>query len=362
LAAVGLWALVSAAPVGATPIVLPSPAALLMPPPPLLAGATPLETEHELRFPGHIRNTERVEVGLRSDGSASSVVVTQRLLIGKVGDYAFTVPAPVVSVEAAPGSESQPGQRNTGIIWQGFSPGRRLLAARASVDPLPAERGLPLSIRIERRGGSTVVRVIDIARRTLTITQGSASPASLALVLRGLRESVRAPNRVQLTRTLQVDGISRGTTSAVVTAPVRVQGSITAAGRRVPVSWVLGGGRPLVREVSLPGGAMPKLALEAELLRPLELIPGERGLTLERLQVALARIALSAQYDQYLASPDQLGLSRTSYAFRTAAEATPNVQSPRPQSGGDGDVLAIVLGSVLGAAALVGLVVLWAHS
>jgi len=354
---------VVAAPAAASPIVLPSPAALVMPPPPLFGGATPLETEHELRFPGHIDAGARVEVGLRSDGTASSVVVTQRLLISRSGDYSFTVPAPVLSVDPAPGTQSEPGQRNIGIVWQGFSPGRRVLASRASLDPRPAARGLPLSIRIERRGDSTVVRVIDVARRKLTITRGEAPAARLRLLLRGFRVSVQAPTRVALTRTLQVEGTSRGSATIVVDAPVRVHGSIAVPGKRVPVSGMLGGGRPLVREVSLPGGAEPKVALEADLLRPLELLPPEDELTLERLQVALARIALSAQYDQYLASPDQLGRSRTSYVFRSAGETQGAAPSPGTSSGGGSDdVLAIVLASVLGGVALVGLVVLWAHS
>jgi hypothetical protein len=363
VAAVGAWTLVVAGPAGATPIVLPSPAALVTPPPPLISGTTPLESEQELRFPGHIGNVERVIVGLRSDGSASSVVVTQRLLISQVGDYSFTIPAPVLSVEPGPGTQSEPGQRNTGIVWQGFSSGKRVLAARASLDPLAAERGLPLSIQVERRGGATVVRVIDIARRRITVTRGSAPFARLRPLLHGLRVAVQAPDRTALTRTLQVDGVSRGAATIVVDAPIRVRGEITAAGRRVPVSWMLGGGRPLVREVTIPGDVTPRLDLAADLLSSLELLPADDGLDLRRLQVALARVALSAQYDQYLASPDQLGQNESRYVFRTAAEAAATAPPQlRPASGGGGDVLAIVLASVLGGAALLGLVVLWAHS
>jgi hypothetical protein len=35
---------------------------------------------------------------------------------------------------------------------------------------------------------------------------------------------------------------------------------------------------------------------------------------------------------------------------------------PRPAVGGDGDMVAVILASALGAAALVGLAVLWAYS
>src|SRR5204863_851859 len=122
--------------------------ALVRPPPPLPAGAIPLESEQELRFPGHLHNAERVVVGLRDDGSAGSVEATQRLTIPRTGDYSFVVPAPVLSVVAAPGSQSEPGQRNTGIVWQGFSSGGRVLGARARLEPLAAERGLPLEVKI----------------------------------------------------------------------------------------------------------------------------------------------------------------------------------------------------------------------
>lgn len=354
---VALWALVAAAPAGATPIVLPSPVSIVLPPPPLIGGTTTLETEHELRFPGHIESSQRVVVDVRSDGSAASVVVTQRLLISRVGDYSFTIPAPVLRVEPAAGTQSEPGQRNTGIVWQGFSPGKRVLAARASLDPPAAERGLPLAIRIERSGNRIAVRVINIARRKLTLARGTVPAGELRVALSRTRRALQSPDRVAAVRTTQVEGVSRGVTSVVVDAPVRVRGTI--GGR--PVSWTLGGGALLARVVTLPRGAAPTLSLEAQMLRPSELLPPDAAADLEHLEIALARVALSGQYDQYLASPDQLGVSRAAYVFRTVADeqAGPLV---RPAARDGGHTLAIVLLSVLGGAALVGLVVLWAHS
>jgi hypothetical protein len=314
-----------------------------------------------------VRSSERVEVGLRDDGSASSVVVTQRLVISRVGDYSFTIPAPALGVEPAAGSQSQPGLRSTGIVWQGFSSGHRVLASRASLEPLAAERGLPLAIKIEQRGDATVVRVIDIARRKVQITLGTAPVGPLRTLLRGVRVAVTAPDRTALTRTLQVEGASRGPASVVADAPLRVRGTITVRGRKpLRIVWVLGGGQPLMRSVVLPGHAAPHLALKADPFRPEELLPRGDELTaaegLTRLEVALARVALSAQYRQYLADPDQLGLSQMTYLFRTVAEPAPVSPQLRPAKSGSGDTLAIVLASVLGSAALVGLVVAWAHS
>jgi len=257
----------------------------------------------------------------------------------------------------AAGTQSDPGQRNTGIVWQGFSPGKRVLAARAALDPVPAARGLPIAIRIERGGNRVVVRVINIARRKLTLARGTVPAAELRTALEGAREAVQGPNRVAALRTAQVEGVSRGVATMVVDAPVRVRGII--GGRRV--RWTLGGGRPLARAVSLPGGAAPKLSLQAAMLRPLELLSPGAAVDLEHLEVALARVGLSGQYDQYLASPDQLGLSRATYVFRTVPDRQTAPQV-RPATSGGSDTLAIVLAAVLGGAALVAVVVLWAHS
>jgi hypothetical protein len=135
----------------------------------------------------------------------------------------------------------------------------------------------------------------------------------------------------------------------------------------MPVDVLLGKDRPLVRTISVPGRRPPRLSLRAELLRPDELFPTPRELSeardpLRLTQLALARVALSGQYDQYLASPDQLGPNRATYLVRTVAERASKPTKPRPREGGDSDMVAVVLASALGAAALVGLAVLWAFS
>jgi hypothetical protein len=309
-----------------------------------------------------------VVVGLRNDGSASSVAATQRIAINGIGDYAFTVPAPLLSVVATADSESEPGQRNTGIVWQGFSSGHRLLGARASLKTSAAERGLPLAVELERHGGTTVVRLVDVTRRRLEVTRGSVPAQALIRVVGRLRNALVRGDRNTLARTLQVEGSPVGAESIVVDAPLRVRGTVAAEGRPpVPIDVVLGNGRPLVKAISVPGRRPPKLSLRVELFRPEALLPTTRKLAAARdplrlTQLALARVALSGQYDQYLASPDQLGPNRTTYLMRTVAKRVRVSPMPRPGDGSDSDVLAIVLASVVGGAALVGLAVLWAHS
>ena len=350
----------------ADPIILPSPIAIVLPPPPLIAGATPLESEQELRFPGHLATVERVEVGLRDDGSAGRIVATQRILIEGVGDYSFVVPAPVENVAPGPGTQSDPGQRNTGIVWQGFSPGKRVLAARATLEPLAAERGLPLSVRIQRHGDATTVRFLNVARRQFQVTLGSASAASLRPVLAFLRKALATSG--VLTRTLQAEGTPRGAGTIVVDLPLRLSGTISVAGAApVRIAEVLGQGRPLERTITVRGKQAPRVSLRVELPPPAELLPTDDQLAAARdplrlVETAVSRVALRNQYAQYLASPDQLGARRTSYLYRTVA--LPERVPPPLRGAGTGgsDTLAIVLASVLGAAALAGLAVLWAHS
>ena len=68
---------------------------------------------------------ERVLVGIDTTGKPVSVAVVQRLTLQKLGDYSFAVPGPIADVEAAPGSDSEPGLRHDAILWSGFSPARR---------------------------------------------------------------------------------------------------------------------------------------------------------------------------------------------------------------------------------------------
>jgi hypothetical protein len=185
------------------------------------------------------------------------VDVTQRLTLPAAGDYSFVIPAPVLSVVAAEGTQSEPGQRNTGIVWQGFSPGRRVLAARASLEPLAAERGLPLGVKIERHGGSNTVQLIDVARRKVQVTRGSATVGALQRLVREV-DLALSGDRVLLSRTLQVNGLPDGAGSVVADLPLRVHGTITPQGKApMPVSFVLGNGRPLTRTLTVPGGGRP---------------------------------------------------------------------------------------------------------
>ena len=294
------------------------------------------------------------------------VAVTQRLTLPKIGDYSFVIPAPLLSVVGAEGTQSEPGQRNTGIVWQGFSPGGRVLAARA----LPGTGGgaaRAAARREDRAARRWQHSPADRHRPPQGPGHAGLRAGGSASGLVGEIDRALGGGPLLLSRTLQVNGLPEGAGSVVADLPLHVHGTITPQGKvATPVSVVLGDGQPLTRTLTVPGGGRPKISLEVEPLAPRELLPSAAELAaakdpLRLTELALARIALANQYAQYLASPDQLGTSRTSYAYRSAA---PRQERPRlqPAEGGESDTVAIVLAAVLGAAALGGLAVLWAHS
>jgi hypothetical protein len=362
--AAGCLALSLTGSAGAEAITLLSPAARATPPPPLSGSRTISPTVAETRFPGRMRNAERIVVGLDASGSPVGVVVTQRLTIVRPGDFTFVVPAPATKVVAAAGSQAEPGLRDLGIVWQGFSSGRRVLAATATLTA-DAAAALPLRIAVARQAGVVRVRLADVALGRFTVVTGSAPVAAVRAYAARLR-ALEAPDLV-VTPQLVLQGRVTGQATLTFAAPIRVRGTISVPGRSpVAVSEVLGGGRPLTRTITLPGRAPPRISLRVEPLGPLEIIPPPDRLASTRdplaaLQRALGQVAMAWQYRHFLDSPDALGPSRATYLFRTAAARPIAAGRSAGASSGGNDAMTIVLVSVLGAAALVGGAVLWAH-
>jgi hypothetical protein len=339
-------------------ITLLSPSARTASPPPLvgtqIAGLAPQET----RFSGRLRNVERIAVGIDRSGAPVGVVVTQRLTISRPGDFTFLVPAPATKVVAAPGSQAEPGLRDLGIVWQGFASGRRVLAATVTLAPAAAA-ALPLRVSVERRAGSVAVRLENATHGRFTVTTGSVAPGAVSGFLAGLR---REGTTTVVPSELALPGHATGQAAIGVTAPLRVRGTIAVPGRPpVGVSAVLGAGRPETRTFVVAGSRLPALDLRVEPLGPLEILPGSQAPvpSLTRLQRLLGSVALAWQYHHFLDSPDPSGPSSASYLYRTVDRSSAAAVTGR-SSGGD-DTLTIVLVSVLGAAALVGGAVLWAH-
>ncbi len=396
LGASAAWARPRVVPLPWPPTVLPATPPLAPP----TSGVLPLNP----RFAGAITNRERVVVGIDETGSPVSVRALQTIVIGQPGDYVFAVPAPVRSVTPGPGTRSPPGQRLNQILWEGFSPGRRVLAAWADLRVAESAGSLPLRIRVEtdvdgnplspdeKRSGElrvafTATNVTVAKARSFT---ANPDPLSLAQVLDGIREAVR--------QNVFAEGLSvglRGPQRALrqrISAPLHVEGALkfapgTAqiAGARngtVRFSVLLDGLRTTELRLRLHGRALnaapPKVELRVKTARIADLVPPPAGSKswvsakrrgkLGRPRRLLARtIALELtyarkrQYDMFLASPERSGPSSTTYVYRTAAAIPATALGPGSSSGGGHTLAWIVLGLCL-AAAVPAAAVIWAHS
>ena len=386
---------------------LPDPSARLSAAPPLGSDAQPLAGA---AFTTGMRAAEEVRVGVDALGRPHSVEVLQRLELTGSGDYAFVVPAPLVDVRPGPATQSRPGFRRGAIVWQGFSPGRRRLAAVAVLEAAAARPYLPLDVSVwataggervvegERRSGDLALRV-EIANRTevsVTSFGGRGQPAELARVLDQTRRRLAAGNPL-LPELVRARDVARATyrvdvgfrVSGTITLPagrfttVRASGARTwVDGRSVRFRATLGAGRPPKVVVNARGrlaGGVPRLELRAE---PLRDVPGLRppagrdwtaalraGVVrpnprrfLATAVTAFLRLARLAQYDAFLRNPHPsagLGQTRTAYVYRTVARP-----AAVPAAGGDGSgssafAVLVAAGVLVGLAAAV---VVWAHS
>ena len=164
-------------------VLLPGPTPFPTPSPPLqTVGAPPWAT---LTFKIHASSDQRVRAGVDGQGRVVAVRALQRLHLTGTGDYLIVVSAPVLDVRAAPGSQSEPGQRRGQILWSGFSSKRRLLAADAALQPAA---GAARTCRCASRLGATATATSSTVTNTTTTAevafQGAGSPKELARAAR----------------------------------------------------------------------------------------------------------------------------------------------------------------------------------
>ena len=344
--------------VGALPQVPP----LAPPQPPLLE--TP-------RLRGSVTSDERVVVGIDGRGTPTGVTVVQRLEVNSLGDFAFYIPAPAVRVVAAEGSESQPGLRPNQIVWQGFSPRRKLLAARAVLRPRASVAALPLRVRVAGAPAASgpfrlTVLVENATSARVAALSGNAFAKDATAAFDALAAAAES-KRLAPARVVRVRGTTVPATVAV-SAPFAVEGTVRFPARAVPkaaparFSGVVGRGalRFSVRGVALRP-ASPRIRLVAEpVLEAPARPPAAAGRKLLRRTIAAyLRYARARQYLTFLANPDLTGPSEATYVYETAARRRAAAPAAGPGSGGlDVPLFVFVAAGVLGAA---GLVVLWAH-
>lgn len=103
--------------------------------------------------PGPVVNDEVVVVGVDGDGHAARVMVEQRLLLTKVGDYVIRERGPArAAVPLVPDSDP-PNTKFGAVVYQGFTPGNRKLGARLTLDAGLEEARLPLAVSVTYDGG-----------------------------------------------------------------------------------------------------------------------------------------------------------------------------------------------------------------
>ena len=334
--------------------------------PPLAPPQPPLVESPRLR--GTVFARERVAVGIAPGGTPHTVTVLQRLLVRSLGDYSFFVPAPLVSVVAGTGSESQPGLRPNQIVWQGFAPRRRVLAALAELRPADSVPALPVRVRVsaapKRPGPFEIVITLENTTRTKAVAfAADAVGADVAKALDALRAAARI-NRPIEGQGVRIRGQSKAATIDVW-APLALRGSLrfpagTVRDARAPSFARRLGGKTLqvtVRGVALRAAA-PKLTLEVEPLIGAAILPPSAN-TLEAAVVGYLRYARTRQFQSFLANPDPRGPSVTTYIYETAAAERSTARPEQRPTDESGLPAALVVGGL--ALLSVGLVVLWAH-
>lgn len=367
-------------------VLLPGPTPYPTQSPPLVAGGAPPPASLPFAIRG--RAVERVLAGVGPDGKLVSLRVLHQLVLTGKGDYLIVVGAPVEDVRAGAGSDSQPGLRTGQILWSGFSPGKKVLAADAQLRARAAGPFLPLRLRAVREGNRYSLTVTNATTVSQIAYAGNGFPRQLAGLLDQTRRESLAGEQLT-TVYASVDGLVRVRKDAARTsAPLRVEGSLrfpdapesasggTVRGKTVTFSAVLGDDSPLSLGVDVRGGGAPRLHVAA---RPTKLVralvpPGgpswaaavrrraiPADVLLRRLIDTRMQLVRSDQYQAFLSNPDPQGTNRTVYVYESAAAPRQRAApTPEPGSGGGGLVLALAIaGSVLGAGAVL---VLWAHS
>jgi hypothetical protein len=368
-------------------VLLPGPTPYPTASPPLATvGAPPWAT---LTFKIHARTDQLVRTGVDAQGRVVSVRALQRLHLTGTGDYLIVVSAPVLDVRAAPGSQSQPGQRRGQILWSGFSTKRRLLASDATLQPPAVRPFLPLRLEARRDGDRYELTVTNATTTAEIAFQGASTPANVAALLDRTRADSLARRRLRPGYVAISGLVSQRPRKLQIAAPFRVAGELrfpsapssasggTLTGRTVRFAFVLGDEQPLTRRIAVVGGGEPKLRLEAEpdaVVRGLTPPGGASSWTaavtrrpfpadalLERLIELRMELVRADQFQGFLSNPDQLGRNRTVYVYATAA-APARATSSSPGGSSSGGVLVALLavgGSILAAGAAL---VAWAHS
>lgn len=282
--------LAAGSPAAAEPLELPTPAAAQDV---ALLNAVDARADRVLVsvVPGPVRNDEVVLVGLDGSGRPQRVLVEQRLLLTGKGDYQVRERGPARASEAL-GDEPAPVTKFGAVVWQGFSPGERELAARLTLDPALEAPRLPLAVGVSftpaagtgdlataldaggeiPSAGTVTVRLTNQTTQPATLpTATDVDAAAVAPVLDAALAAARAPAGPRLPvaggllpRTLEVEAAAQ--VAGVQAVPLRVTGTLAVAGARATVAGP--GTTPTADGATvagtLPGGASAEFAVTTD--------------------------------------------------------------------------------------------------
>jgi hypothetical protein len=279
-------------------IALPSPIAALSAQPPLAGGA---RTSAE-NVAHSVSASTTVAIEIDDAGTPFAVTATQRLDVRGLGDYFFTIGAPVLTVRAPAGSGSVPGMRTGSIVWAGFNPGERVLVGRATLEPAKVLAALPLRVRI-RNGTVTLENRTSVTVGAFTADAPRAPLVAYLARLRGEVSHGQAP----LQTTVPLSSTPTNVRMSVV-APLHVTGTI--GDQRIDL---------LLTSRARIGGS-GRIDLRAEPVERVDAVGAASGRALLRAAIrATLTLARANQYEEFLGNPDPAGSSRTVYVYRTAS-------------------------------------------
>jgi hypothetical protein len=203
------------------------------------------------KAPSTVDDTEAVTVGVGSDGTPALVTDRQHLVVHGSGAYLIYELGPARKAQGLT-DLSLPVAELGQVVWQGFSPGVRPLDALLTLDPGIEANRLPMSVRIafvDAHGKRAALRPGGLApadgAATITLTNlspsarldlavGTAAPQPLARALDTLLAAARSdrpgvPPYAGNGLPARLPGSFLGYTESVVTAPLRVSGSVTVS-------------------------------------------------------------------------------------------------------------------------------------
>ncbi len=228
-------------------LVLPAPVGTI----PLIAPdiVTP-ERRRTTFVPGPVSDDERIAIQLGTDGAPTTLVVRQRLALTGTGDFAVRERGPALRVTALEGTVAPIIQRGT-VVWQGFVPGERLLAADLELDPGREALLLPLRVEISwtsTSGGAPIgaggripsagrleVRLVNQTARVQQVPTALTDAAAIAPALDALRShavtpSLMPPPAAGRGLPTTVPATDLGVRELTVAAPLRISGSVRVSG------------------------------------------------------------------------------------------------------------------------------------